>query len=61
MNQRELLAHAPCAAIDVSAMPEESSEDMELLRSLGYVGATSRDRIGDVVTFSGHTDPGHCQ
>lgn len=25
MNQRELLAHAPCAAIDVSAMPEETS------------------------------------
>ncbi len=49
------------AATKPEPMPEESDEDLELLRSLGYIGATTRDRFGDAVTFAGRTDPGNCR
>lgn len=38
-------------------MTGESREDLEQLEALGYVRT---DTFGDVVTYAGLTDPGHC-
>jgi hypothetical protein len=42
-------------------MPEPQGENAELLQALGYLDTAPADRLGEVVTFAGRTDPLHCE